>query len=85
MYTTEIHGNPLPQRICLFQFEQETTRRNNFGTRTAKTGIVVEKETPHFLSLSTLFYENKTNEGFCLIAATLNVVNPKFMQESEIE
>ena len=41
----EIHCH----REFVHSIEQETTRRNNFGTRTIKTGIVVEKETPHFL------------------------------------
>jgi len=42
----EIHSH----REFVYPIEQETTRLNNFGTRTAKTGIVVgKKKTPHFL------------------------------------
>ena len=47
----------------VYPIEQETTRLNNFGTRTAKTGIVVGKKTLTFWeSLPTLFYENTKNQ-----------------------
>ena len=54
----EIHCH----REFVYSIEQETTRRNNFGTRTAKTGVVVGKKASLSESLPTLFYENTKNQ-----------------------
>ena len=88
MYTTEIHGNPLPQRICLSHRTRNDTIEQLWHTHCKDGNRRGEKKKrlTFWESLPTLFYENtKTNEGFSLIAATLNVVNPKFVRESEIE
>lgn len=56
----EIHCH----REFVYSIEQETTRFNNFGTRTAKTGIVMgkKKRLIFWESLPTLFYENTKNQ-----------------------
>ena len=53
-----------------------------------KTGIVAEKKRYPFREClpSVCFKNKKKSEGFNFIVATLNVVNPKFVEpESEVE
>ena len=87
MYTTEIHGNPLPQRICSFHRTRNDTTEQLWhthykdGNRRRKRNASLSERVclPCFTKI------RKKNEGFSLIAATLNVVNSKFVPESEIE
>ena len=86
MYTTEIHGNPLPHRICLFHRTRNDTKEQLWhthckdGNRRGKNALLSER-----VCLPCFTKIRKTNEGFGLIVATLNVINPKFLPESEIE